>query len=116
MSRVTLWEIPGVKVQFEIFEDHPFIHLVVDSLTKEQFKRMKDNIEDFFYFLGSVGYPYVFAALTPDQIKLKKMGEMLGFEVAVEEDDVVVLVYRTPLAQFNYKLSAEALDNTLNME
>lgn len=69
-----------VEVYLEIFQDQPFIHVISKEWDKSTVKHYTEVFVELCDQLAERGYSFLFAAILPEDEKLKKFSSMFGFE------------------------------------
>ena len=96
MSKTVIFSEEGMwTVELEVVDNHPFAHLSVDNPNVKSLRGLLNKMRDLRYFLGCVGYPYIFGAMPKDNKKVLRYYGMLGLKVIAETDDSTILVLET---------------------
>lgn len=70
------------------------IHLpTVDKLNKSDFLEMKYMLEDWDLFFKQCGYKETYVAVGPDDLKVKKLVDKLGFEYIADNQNLSIYRY-----------------------
>ena len=89
-----LVETPDYSIRLEYNDDYVIIHLpYVNKMTKGVFVDMKYRLEDWHDFFTTAGYSGIFAAVDPENNKIKKLIEKLGFRFKGSADNMQVYYY-----------------------
>lgn len=89
-----LVETPEYGIRLEYNDDYVIIHLpYVNKMTKGVFVDMKYRLEDWHQFFTTAGYSGIFAAVDPNDSKIKKLIERLGFESKGFAENMQVYFY-----------------------
>lgn len=98
---VPIFQRPGLfTVELEVRDNHPFLHLQIEKFTPSVYKELIVNYETVQYFLGCMGYPYVFGALSkPVDPKLIRLYGRLGLDIIVDNEDIVVFIMDTDISE-----------------
>jgi hypothetical protein len=85
----------GYEVRVEYTEDFIIFHLPrVDKFTPGVYKDMVVRLDDFWQFAKTVGYKGIFVAFDPNNVKINKLVESLGFQFLNYGDGDKVYIYR----------------------
>ena len=91
---LTLFETENYSVRLEYNDDYVIIHLPrVDKFNKEVFVDMKYKLEDWYEFFTTAGFNGIFAAVDPNDEKIKRLLNMLGFKYKGCADNMYVYFY-----------------------
>ena len=84
----------GYEVRIEYTEDFVILHLpYVEKFTKGVYKDMVCRLEDFWDFAKTVGYKGIFASVDPNDNKIIRLIEALGFTFLNFGEDQKVYIY-----------------------
>lgn len=90
----TFIETKHYTIRLEYNEDYVIVHLPsIEKMTREVFMDMKLRLEDWYEFMTTAGYAGVFAAVDPNNQKINKLCEMLGFKLRGFADNMNVYFY-----------------------
>jgi hypothetical protein len=93
-SKDLIVQSDGYVFRLEYNEDYVIVHLRhIDKFTKEVFQDMLIQLEDWSTFLKAMGHTYVWAAVPPDNIKIKRLLHGLKFQYVAKQDDLSVYRY-----------------------
>lgn len=93
-SRNLIVKCEGYTLRFEYNEDYVIVHLRdIDKFTKEVFQDMAIQLEDWSDFLKAMGHAYLWAAVSRDNIKIKRLLGGLKFQFVSHQDDLTVYRY-----------------------
>jgi hypothetical protein len=82
------------EVRIEYSEDFVIFHLpYIAKMTPGVYKDMVIRLEDFWEFAQTVGYKAIFGALDPNNTKMERLVEMLGFKFFNYGDGLKVFIY-----------------------
>ena len=83
------------EVRIEYSEDFVIFHLpYVAKMTPGVYKDMVIRLEDFWECAQTVGYKAIFGALDPENKKMERLVEMLGFKFLNYGDGLKVFIYK----------------------
>lgn len=89
-----LIETEDYDIRLEYNDDYVIFHLPrIDKFTKHTFMDMKIRLEDWYEFFTTAGYAGIFAAVDPDNQKIKKLIEKLGFKLIGFAENMQVYFY-----------------------
>lgn len=90
----TAVDLKDYTIKFEYNKEYLILHLPrVDKMNKGVFIDMKYRLEDWYEFFKSVGYELIFAAIDPNDEKMKKLLRMLDFKLRGFADNMLVYSY-----------------------
>lgn len=90
----TAIETKDYTIRLEYNEDYVILHLpYVEKMTKNVFLDMKFRLEDWYAFFTTAGYLGVFAAVDPNDQKIRKLLNMLKFKKKGHADNMDVYFY-----------------------
>jgi len=85
----------GYEVRIEYNQNFVILHLpLVDKFTPGVFKDMVCRLQDFWEFAQTVGYKGIFVAVEPNDKKIKKLVENLGFTFLNYGEGQLVYIYQ----------------------
>lgn len=91
---IPLIETPEYDIRLEYNEDYVIFHLPrIDKFTKDVFIDMKFRLEDWYTFFTTAGYAGIFIAVDPNNSRIKKLIEKLGFKLTGFADNMQVYFY-----------------------
>ena len=90
----TAIETPYYAIRLEYNEDYVILHLPnIDKMDKGVFLDMKFRLEDWYEFFTTAGFKGIFAAVDPNDEKIKRLLNMLGFKYKGCADNMYVYFY-----------------------
>lgn len=90
----TAIETPNYTIRLEYNSNFVILHLPnIDKMDKGVFIDMKLRLEDWYEFFTTAGYMGIFAAVDPDNTKIQKLLNMLGFKLKGFADSMNVYFY-----------------------
>ena len=90
----TFIETKDYTIRLEYNDKYVIIHLPsIEKMDKGVFTDMKYRLEDWYDFMTTAGYAGVFAAIDPNNTKIKKLLDMLGFKLKGVADNMLVDFY-----------------------
>lgn len=90
----TFIETKDYTIRLEYNEDYVIVHLpYIEKMHKGVFLDMKYRLEDWYTFMTTAGYAGIFAAVDPNDEKIKKLLDMLGFKYKGFADNMYVYFY-----------------------
>ncbi len=90
----TFIETKDYTIRLEYDERYVIVHLpYVEKMDKGVFLDMKYRLEDWHQFMTTAGYAGIFAAVDPNDEKIKKLLDMLGFKLKGFADNMCVYFY-----------------------
>jgi len=90
----TFIETKDYTIRLEYNETYVIVHLpYVEKMDKGVFLDMKYRLEDWYEFMTTAGYAGIFAAVDPNDEKIKKLLDMLGFKYKGFADNMYVYFY-----------------------
>ena len=96
MSRVTVFTKEGEwDVDLEVHNNHPFLHFSNVNPTIKNIRDIIFRVSEFKYFLGAVGYPYVFGVVPKRNTKIVKFLKRIGLKELPETDEYHIVVLET---------------------
>lgn len=89
-----LVETPDYTIRLEYNDDYVILHLSdIAKMTKGVFLDMKYRLEDWHDFFTTAGYAGIFIAIDPENQKIRKLIEKLGFKLKGFADNMQVYFY-----------------------
>lgn len=80
-ERMTIVNKERYKVDIEYNEEYAIIHLpLVEHFSKELYYEMKEDFKSICSFLSTVGYEYIYAAVSPDDTKINRLATKFGLQ------------------------------------
>lgn len=90
----TCLETKDYSIRLEYNEEYVIVHLpFIGKMDKGVFLDMKYRLEDWYEFFITAGYKGIFAAVDPNDKKIKKLLDMLGFKYKGFADNMCVYFY-----------------------
>ena len=90
-KRLTLVEKQDYRIDLEYNKDYAILHLpYVNGFNRNLYEEAFVRIEDVFDFMQGLGYDGLWAAVSPDDIKIQKFIDRLGFAYHGKSDDLLV--------------------------
>lgn len=93
-NSLVLFENNDYGVRLEYNESFAIVHLpYTHRMAKEVFLDMKYKLEDWYKFLSTAGYTHIWCAVNPEDQKINKLVDMLGFKYTGSADGLSVYRY-----------------------
>lgn len=90
----TFIETKDYTIRLEYNEKFVIVHLpYIEKMDKGVFIDMKYRLEDWYAFMTTAGYQGIFAAVDPNDEKIKRLLSMLGFKYKGCADNMYVYFY-----------------------
>lgn len=90
----TCLETKDYTIRMEYSEDYIILHLpYIEKMDKGVFLDMKYRLEDWYQFFTTAGYAGIFAAVDPNDQKIIRLLQMLGFNYKGFADNMYVYFY-----------------------
>ncbi len=90
----TFIETKDYTIRLEYNEKFVIVHLpYIEKMDKGVFIDMKYRLEDWYEFMTTAGYQGVYAAVDPNDSKIIRLIEMLGFRYKGSADNMSVYFY-----------------------
>lgn len=90
----TCLETKDYTIRLEYNSEYVIIHLpYIGKMDKGVFLDMKCRLEDWYEFFTTAGFKGIFAAVDPNDEKIKKLLNMLGFKYKGCADNMYVYFY-----------------------
>jgi hypothetical protein len=90
----TVLETENYTIRLEYNSDYVILHLpVISKMDKSVFQDMQYRLDDWYDFFTTAGYAGIFAAVDPNDIKIQKLLDMLGFKYKGSADNMNVYFY-----------------------
>jgi len=84
----------GYVFRVEYNKDYVICHMKdIDKFTKEVFISMKNQLEDWYAFVNTMGHKYIWAAVPKDNLKIQRLLNGLNFKYVEQYEDLIVCRY-----------------------
>ncbi len=91
---INVVETEDYSIRLEYNKDYVILHMPsISKMDKGVFIDMKFRLEDWYDFFITAGYGGIFAAVDPNDQKIQRLLEMLGFELKGFADNMNVYFY-----------------------
>lgn len=77
-------------IEFEIAENHPFLHFNVQNITPSTYKNLEYAFVNLKAFLGACGYPKLYGVVPKDRDSLHKLYKRMGLTPLTEFNDNII--------------------------
>ena len=90
----TLFETNDYGVRLEYNKDFVIVHLpFTNNMTKRVFQDMEVKLQEWLEFVTTAGYNGIWAAIDPNDLKIRKLVSMLKFKYMGQSDGMLVYKY-----------------------
>lgn len=90
----TLFETKDYGVRLEYNEDFVIVHLPYsNNMNSKVFRDMEVKLEEWYQFITTAGYKGIWAAIPPEDTKIRRLVALLKFNYVGQSDGMLVYKY-----------------------